>query len=138
VRDVDNAANNPFESYVCISGGSFLVNCSPGLVVVTVPSTTNSGQPVKALVLDYVSGSCAASPGGDIANVELIIPSGGYAHYFVPVKTVADNTQLDYAFAQETRLDATPGQTLQIGTARRVGSTNYLCIMQFTGHFVTQ
>jgi hypothetical protein len=138
VRDVDNAANNPFESYVCRAGGVYTANCAPGLDTVTIPTTTDSGAPVKMLVIEYVSGSCKAGVGGDISNVQFDIPFGGYAHYLVPVRTYSDSNEIDYAFAQETRLYAGPGQPVTVGTERHVGSPDYECILQFTGHFVTQ
>lgn len=138
VRDVDNPANDTFESYVCRAEGSFLVNCPAGFDTVTIPTTTNSGAPAKMLVIDNVSGTCSAAPGGEIINVQFDIPAGGYAHYLVPVTTFSNGSEIDYAFAQETRLYATPGQPVTVGTARHVGSPDYICYLQFTGHFVRQ
>jgi hypothetical protein len=138
VRDVDNPANDTFESYVCRAGGSFVVNCPAGLDTVTIPTTTNSGAPAKMLVIDNVSGTCTAAPGGEIINVQFDIPAGGYAHFLVPITTFSDSSEIDYAFAQETRLYATPGQPVTVGTARHVGSPDYYCLLQFTGHFVRQ
>jgi hypothetical protein len=138
VRDVDNPANDTFESYVCRAEGSFTVNCPAGFDTVTIPTTTNSGAPAKMLVIDNVSGTCTAAPGGEIINVQFDIPAGGYAHFLVPVTTFSSSSEIDYAFAQETRLYAAPGQPVTVGTARHVGSPDYYCLLQFTGHFVRQ
>jgi hypothetical protein len=138
VRDVDNPANNTFESYVCRSGGSYAGNCSPGSDTVTIPTATNSGAPAKMLVIDNVSGTCSAAPGGEIINVQFDIPYGGYAHFLVPITTFSSGSEIDYAFAQETRLYAAPGQPVTVGTQRHTGSPDYYCLLQFTGHFVTQ
>jgi hypothetical protein len=60
-------------------------------------------------VIEYVSGTCQTAPGEGIVQVFLVIPTGGFAHWFVPVNITFNSTlKNDYTFAQQTRLYATP------------------------------
>ena len=140
VRDVDNPANEPFESFVCVSSGKTFAVCPAGGDTFTIPLTTNSGKTAKRYVIEYVSGICLTAPGEGITQVFLAIPSGGFPHFFVPVNvTFNSSLENDYTFAQQTRLYVTPGQTVQIGTGR-IGAllADYACTLQFNGYFVTK
>jgi hypothetical protein len=140
VRDVDNPANEPLESFVCVSSGHTFTVCPASGDTFTVPLTTNSGQPVRRYVIEYVSGTCQTAPGEAIDQVFLLIPSGGFAHYFVPVNVTSNSTrEIDYAFAQENRLYANPGDTLRGGAALQgaIGA-DYSCLVQFSGYLVKQ
>jgi hypothetical protein len=140
VRAVDNPANEPLESFVCVSSGHTFTVCPASGDTFTVPLTTNSGQPVKCYVIEYVSGTCQTAPGEAIDQVFLLIPSGGFAHYFVPVNVTFNSTlENDYTFAQQTRLYANPGQAMQMRTGR-IGAlpADYACTLQFSGYLVKQ
>lgn len=139
-RDVDNSANEPLEGFVCVSSGNTFTVCPADRNTFTVPLTTNSGQPVKRYVIEYVSGTCQTAPGEGIVQVFLVIPTGGFAHWFVPVNITFNSTlENDYTFAQQTRLYANAGQTMQIGTGR-IGAllADYSCTLQFSGYLVKQ
>ena len=140
VRDVDNPANEPLEGTICASSGTTFLVCPADQEAFTVPLTTNSGQPVKRYVIEYVSGTCQTAPGEAIDQVFLIIPLGGFAHYFVPVNVTFNSTpENDYTFAQQTRLYANPGQAMQMRTGR-IGAlpADYACTLQFSGYLVKQ
>jgi hypothetical protein len=138
VRDVDNPATEPFQSFLCWSEGTMFTQCPPDGNTFTIPSSTSSGATVKRFVFEYLSGSCQSGPGIAITGVYLIIPAGGVGHNVVPVNVTAyPNLENDYAFAQQTRLYANPGQTVQIGISR-IGGPIDTCIMSFSGYFVTQ
>ena len=139
VRDVDNPANEPLEGTICASSGTTFLVCPADQEAFTVPLTTNSGQPVKRYVIEYVSGFCNMAPGLFVPWVDLTV-SGRFAHYFVPVNVTSNSTrEIDYAFAQENRLYANPGDTLRGGAALQgaIGA-DYSCLVQFSGYLVKQ
>jgi hypothetical protein len=138
VRDADNPANEPFQSFVCFSEGSTFEQCPADDLSFTVPATTGSGKAVKRFVFEHLSGSCQSASGIAITMVQLIIPQGGIGHVLVPVNVTAYPTlENDYAFSQQVRLYASPGQSVQMGIAR-IGGPNDWCFMSFSGYFVTQ
>lgn len=138
VRDVDNPANEPFQSFICFSEGSTFTQCPASDTTFTIPSTAPSGAAAKRFVFEHLSGTCSSGAGIAITMVQFLIPVGGIAHVLVPVNVTANPAVgNDYAFSQQVRLYASPGQSVQMGIAR-AGGPNDSCFISFSGYFVTQ
>lgn len=148
VRAVNNAASNPYYTGGCSSPAQ-LQGCAggPGYDTITVPSTTDSGQPITAVEIDLVSGSCFSVPGGEIVNVAFTIrpPSGvgPFGVNAVPVVTYSDSSSIDYAFSQQTHIYALAGSTLVIGESYRTAYSAtapppLFCSMSIIGNYVLQ
>jgi hypothetical protein len=135
--DADNPPNEPFQSFICLSEGSSFETCPAADTTFTIPATTFSGAPVKRFVFEHLSGICQSGSGIAINQVNFQIPSGGVAHVLVPVNVTAyPALENDYAFSQQVRLYASPGQSVRMGIAR-IGGPNDFCFMSFSGYFVT-
>lgn len=143
-RDVDDPANNSYLGSVCISATG-VQGCTNNAL--TVPSTTASGQAVKALAIDFLSGTCFTVPGGEIvaAGLDTLAQSTGgpWPHSVVPVVTYSNSTTIDYAFSQETRIYEPPGATLTMGVTYNTffsatAPPPFLCNMLVDGHLVLQ
>jgi hypothetical protein len=81
VHDVNDPADNPYSASACFSP-SGVEGCTPAASTFTVPSTTPSGQAVKQLVVDFVSGTCYTVPGGEVAYLSLLVtPPTGVSYY---------------------------------------------------------
>lgn len=147
VRDVDNPAGHPYTAKGCnsVTGVDGCLQ-GPGYDVLTVPSTTPSGETVKMLVVEFVSGVCHADPGlGILATSLSVTPPVGlvvYPNVFVPHVTFSDSSIVWYAFSQQTRIYVTPGSVMQIATGfqgpSNGGQPSYFCNMTINGHFVAQ
>jgi hypothetical protein len=144
VYDVNEAGDNPYFAFGCNSpsgaGGCPVSNSS-----ILLPTVNNSNQPIKQVVLDFVSGSCFTIPGGEISDVHLNVnnPSAGQnSAVFVPINTHSNAAQIFYAYSQQTRIYAQPGATLAIGfsydTLSGPTPPPAECSMYFNGHFVMQ
>lgn len=152
VHDVNDPADNPYSATACFSP-SGTGGCTTAASTFTVPSTlTPSGQAVKQLVVDFVSGTCYSATGGEVTNLSLLVtpPSGvnyyqtQYAATFVPVQTLSAAGNVSYAYSQQTRTYVLPGSTI---TFEASYNTQYLggtappplfCDTNVQGHFVTQ
>ncbi len=148
VRGVDDPANNPFFAERCYSEtGEIGCLHGEGYDTLTVPSTTDSGQPVEALVVEFVSGTCNSVPGGELLSPSLSVrpPSGAgpYPAVFVPYVTYSDSGSIWYAFSGQTRIYAGPGSVMQVRTSYRTAFSAtapppFHCSMTINGHYVTQ
>ncbi len=141
-------AHTPYIASACYSETGEL-GClhGPGYDTLTIPSTTDSGQAVKALVVEFVSGTCNSVPGGELLSptLSLRLPSGAgpYANVFVPVITYSDSGSIWYAFSGQTKIYAPAGSTMQVRTSYRTAFSAtapppFFCSMTIDGHFVTQ
>lgn len=139
VRDVDNAARDPFQAVfqAPCSGGLGSVHCG-GL---TVPSVNGAGQTVSMLVIENVAGTCPGGSGPGVigltnysdAQLDSMIGFGGIANtsstsgfFFQDVFT----PNLEAGFSTPTRLYAAPG-------SRIAGIAFSNCTLTISGHFVT-
>jgi hypothetical protein len=68
-RDVDNPANERWKFSPALSSGNTFTVCPADRNTFTVPLPTNSSQPVKRYVIEYVSGTCQTAPGEAIIRV---------------------------------------------------------------------
>lgn len=141
VRDVDNAARDPFQAVFtpnCAGTlGSF--DCSGGL---SVPTVNGAGQTISMLVIENVGITCLSLPTGvtgvfftNYSNAQIntilnlttgISPAMSTSGYFFQILTGQDRV-----FYQSTRLYAAPGSQLTV-----VGG-NGLCSASVSGYFVT-
>jgi hypothetical protein len=150
VHDVNDPAANPYSATACFSP-SGTGGCLTGNNTVTVPSVTLSNQPVKQLVIEFVSGSCYSVTGGEIFALELLItpPSGigptyqtQYSAFLVPVQTLNANGNIEYVYSQQTRLYALPGSTVVLYAGYNTQATTepppLFCQVNMQGHFATQ
>lgn len=147
MHDADNPANNPARGFLCSGRGTFFTQCNPsgtppGTVTFTVPATIASGQLIKRLVIEYVSGNCSSLVGQSVVGFELFSSWSSFNANFVPVNVSIPNpsVQYTYAFAQQTRLYASPTETLQMGLSLGGPSlgSDYYCFLAFSGYYVLQ
>jgi len=152
VHDVNDPADNPYSATVCFSP-SAVEGCTPAASTFTIPGTTPSGQAVKQLVVDFVSGTCYTVPGGEVTHLSLLVtPPSGVSYYsqsqyslsFVPAQTLSAGGSISVVYSQQTRAYVIPNSTISFGASY---STQYLggaappplfCDMNLQGHFVTQ
>jgi hypothetical protein len=140
-RDVDAPAEEPFEASLCEGSGTLGAYCIAGTDRSPIPATSpTTGKNVKRLVVEFVSGTCQASTGTSLVNVELVrgLNGGGngLGYYFLPV--IMANSGVDnYVFSQQTRLYFSPGESLVAGVAR-VGPVGHVCLWAVSGYLVTQ
>lgn len=134
-RDSDNSARNNFQGSI-----SSVSNCGlPALPCtgLVVPSATAGGQPLEALVIEYVSATC---------NTAQIVFLNNYPSGVVPFST-QDNTSALFShqfaaipaggktvFSQQTRLYAAPSSTIAAET--QTGAND--CVVNISGYLVTQ
>ena len=133
-RDVDAAALRPFQAEFCNENG--IGGCGSILSSLTVPTATGSGEPVRRLVIEYVSGRCTLSgSGGIVASLGLDTTANGVfaRHRFTPVATQAG---FDVVAGQVTRLYADPGSQVEFITA--VFSAPHQCRLTLSGHLVIE
>lgn len=117
-----------------------------------VPATTAGGEPVKGLVIEFVSGTCVGT--GRSTFVEItgnpgagvpINPNTGdnfssnrlplsVAQFLPPAGVVVNGSQ---AFAQSTRMYFDPGTNVATNFDIVVGG-QIVCRSQLNGHFVVQ
>ena len=149
---VNNPASQPFEESLCVAGISG--DCGLGGVSsFLVPTTTQTGIPVKHLVIQSISGHCT-----DIAVaptlVEVIV--GGNTttnsvgnqnssdNFVVPVLTAtALNGTTFYSFATPTTIYADPNASLELiidetSTNAAATSPSQVCSVQLQGFLATQ
>lgn len=131
-RDVDLAAQRPFQAALCLSTST----CDDPSSI-TVPFITSDGQPVLRLVIQYFSSSCNVQLGGRTTSVVLATTANGVRvlHYFVPVPTNSGLTQA--LTAQETTIYADPGSEVSFSSGVE-GSSARFCFGAISGHLVQQ
>ena len=134
-RDVDAAALRPFQAEFCNENGTG--GCGSILSSLTVPTATGSGEPVRRLVIEYVSGRCvlSGSGGGIVASLALDTTANGMfaRHRFTPVATQAG---FEVVAGQVTRLYADPGSQVEFIAA--VLSAQHQCRLTLSGHLVIE
>lgn len=134
VRNVDAAALRPFQAQFCDENG--IAGCDPLPEWWTVPTETSSAEPVRRLVIEYVSGRCSLSgPPGVVVALGLDTTANGiYArHYFTPVVTEVGFGALA---GQVTRLYADPGTRVQFIAG--VNGAYHQCRLAISGHLVVE
>jgi len=150
-RDVENPANRPFAKTLCltdISGACDAGQTQPELPSeFVVPSLMNTGEPVKQLVIEFVSGTCIGS--GRSTFVEIASqPSGGFDNpdtgdnftrnrfpLAVAQFLQAPGVNGAQAFAQSARIYLEPDVTVRI-SFDIVAAGGIVCKAQLNGHFV--
>ena len=134
VRDVDAAAVRPFQAELCLENGSATCSSLPGSLA--VPFATSSGEPVRRLVIEYVSGECLlVGSSGGVSIFGLVTAANGVSllHRLVPVAPVVGSRTVA---AQDTRIYADPGSEVRFVTS--VIGANSLCSMAVSGHLVVE
>lgn len=133
----------PFAKTLCIP--NFCTPASPDTF--TVPATTNGGQTVSELVIDFVSGACTGT--GRLASMWLESTHGtkaiadtgdNFTRNFFPFAETQYNSALGLnglqSFSQQTSITYVPG-TVVSTTYTIVQAGDNQCRLQLNGHFVT-
>ena len=140
-RDVDNSANFPFSSEVCIGDANF---CQGVTDQFTVPTVTSSGAPVKRLIIETISGACDDTSGGSnfIAGVALntSAPADSSNSSLEIVILPAIQTEPGWAmFSGSVHFYASPGASVLEGTSGvHSGGFGGGCFEAVSGYLVTQ
>jgi len=140
-RDVDNSANFPFSSEVCIGDANFCQGVTDGF---TVPAATSSGVPVKRLIIESISGACDDTSGGSnfIAGVVLqtAAPADSSNSSVEIVVLPAIQTEPGWAvFNASVHFYASPGASVLEGTSGvHSGGFGGGCFEAVSGYLVTQ
>ena len=141
-RDVDNSANFPFSSEVCIGDANFCAGVTDRFAV---PAATSSGVPVKRLVIESISGACEDTSGGSnfIAGVTLNTPapadSSNSALDLEVVYLPAIQTEPGWAmFNGSVHFYASPGASVLQGQSGVHSAFGGGCLAAVSGHLVTQ
>ncbi len=139
-RDVDNSANEPYEFYVCLSGGTLASFCTSDPIHL-FPTQTLSGKTIKRFVSEYISGSCQTADDTHFLNagVRHAFSGGGFGlAHTIPLVSMPGNPGTNfYAFGQQVKLYGNPGEGMAGGFAYW-GGGNYFCGYTIAGYFVTQ
>ena len=138
--DVNTPAEEPFQTILCKSAGSFSGDCSTPENF-AVPSTTTDGLTVKRLVIENVSGECGV---GGTTQIQAMAVST-----FVSENTVNGETQAvalitvppavvpgAVMFNGPTRMYADPGAT--VGLLPYVSGIDLICGVFVNGHLITK
>lgn len=150
-RDVDNPATRPFSKLLCltdIAGACGASTAQPNLPAsFVVPSVTSTGQPVKQLVIEFVSGRCVGTgrstfveivsrPGGSLANPDT---GDNFSRNTFPLAVAqfldAPGVNGVQAFAQAARIYLDPGDTVSMSFDVVTAGVR-VCRAQLNGHFV--
>ena len=150
-RDVENPANRPFAKTLCltdIAGGCAAGPTQPSLPSeFVVPAATISGESVKQLVIEFVSGTCVGT--GRSTFVEIASRSSedfdnpdtgdNFTRNRFPLSVAqflqAPGVNGAQAFAQATRIYLKPGVTVRI-SFDVVAAGGLVCRAQLNGYFV--
>ena len=146
-----NPATRPFSKLLCltdISGACSASSAQPNLPAsFVVPSVTNTGQPVKQVVIEFVSGTCVGTgrstfveivsrPGGSLANPDT---GDNFSRNPFPLAVAqflqAPGINGAQAFAQAARMYFNPGDTVSM-SFDFVAAGALVCRAQLNGHFV--
>ena len=130
VRNVNEPADEPFQTELCFPPGSDFCQSHDVTSGFTVPTTTDSGQTVRRMVVEYVSGTCFGGLQYFEAQVHSVVNGGaGVRHHVVPVPGEPGWLNI----AQQLRIYADPGSTVRIsGTTNGLGA----CELAVSGHLV--
>jgi hypothetical protein len=134
-RDSDNPARNSFQGSISSvsSCGLPTLPCT-GLVV---PNATAGGQPLEALVIEYVSATCNIAqivfvnnyPSGVVPVSTQDNMSAVFSHQFVAIPAGGKNV-----LSQQTRIYAAPGSTI----AAETETVSNDCLVNISGYLVAQ
>ena len=150
-KNVDNPANSPFAKTLCRSTVASECDASATQPALTasfvVPSATSAGEPVKRLVIEFVSGTCVGSgratfvrilgtPSGSLANPDT---GDNFSDNFFPLAVAqfigpaaVNGVQ---SFAQSTRIYLDPGMTVTMSSNTAEAGTLH-CRAHLNGYFV--
>ena len=133
VRDVDAAALRPFQVELCTQQGA---GACPMPDTLAVPVATSNGEPVRRLVIEYVSGECILIGTGGVSIFGLVTVVNGVSllHRLVPGTPSVEFART--AAAQDTRLYADPGSEVRFVTSV-IGASSH-CRMAISGHLVVE
>lgn len=140
VREVNNPGNNPFKTALCVEFGG--LTCPSGEPrSITVPTTTPTGQTVKRIVIEYVSGICTVTLNptatfGEVGvvNVQAALASSRTAHFFFPRAIPGANSD---GFSSATRIYGDPGGSVGVDFGVLVNLSTAQCRVSITGRLVT-
>jgi hypothetical protein len=127
-QDVDNPARNAFQAQVCTIG---FPSCDT-FGQVSVPAG-------KRWVIEYVSGTCDIPSRDTLVEVSVAtIADGHIASHVVPATLVVTvGTTKLYTFAQQTRLYADPGTTVDFNHGGAPDGDGG-CLVSASGYLVAQ
>ena len=139
-RDVDNSANFPFSSEVCIGDANF---CQGVTDQFTVPAATSSGVPVKRLIIESISGACDDTSGASnfIAGIALntSAPADSSNSSLEIAFLPAIQTEPGWAmFNGSVHFYASPGASVIEGQSGIHSAFGGGCVAAVSGHLVTQ
>ncbi len=132
----------------CVSSAGGATPALPSFFI--VPTATASGDAVKQLVVEFVTGNCVgtarttevfidARPGTQTLQVADTGDNFSANKFPLSVAQFNDtlNQNADQAFAQQTQMTYVPGTTVSINfSIQKSGSMQ--CAVQLNGHFVTR
>jgi hypothetical protein len=151
IRDVDNPATRPFSKLLCAT--DIPTACDAALTQpdlprsFVVPAITNTAQPVKQLVIEFVSGTCIGTARAtfvEIARRPGAFTSSDAGDNFSTNRFPLAVAQFlsggavngSQAFAEAARIYFNPGDTVAM-TFDFATAGNTVCRAQLNGHFVT-
>src|SRR5262249_49855356 len=127
--------NNPFKTGLCVEFGG--LTCPSGEPQsITVPTTTPSGETVKRVVIEYVSGICTVTlnPTATFGEVGVVNVRAGLAgHSFFPTSIPGVNHD---GFSSATRIYGDPGRSVSVDFGALVNLHAAQCRVSITGHLV--
>lgn len=124
----------------------------PGQPNITLPSTTGSGAPISAVVIDFVSGYCGGLAASTIVDFHLqvfgpnyysgspVVGQSGAGHFHFPgvpqtgtsLNPFVAGTNISW-FAQQTTIYALPGSSIVL-----LMGVNSGCELSVSGHLIPQ
>jgi hypothetical protein len=149
IRDVADPTNFPYSAELCAEAN--VGSCDPSLSqAFVVPSVTSTGNTVKQLVIEYVSGSCtfdttvplfldgvylvSANPNDTNNPSSPDQPTGQFVFVYG-----TSHIPGDLPFASPVRMYVAPGARVGFGAAYGTNSGNSsYCKGNLTGYLVTQ
>jgi hypothetical protein len=131
VRDVDTAALRAFQAQLCVEQGG--PACAEPNTL-TVPAVTSTGEPVRRLVIEYVSGECLLIGSGSVSifGITTVVNGVSMLHRLVPAPPASGSRTVA---AQDTRLYADPGTEIRFVVS--VSASN-ICTTAISGHLVVE
>ena len=114
----------------------------------TVPIATALGEPVKELVIEFISGDCVGTARatellifGTLGAPQVAGTGDNFTVNKIPMAVAQFNDTLNVnavqAFAQATKVTYAPRTMISLGFDRAKGGAT-ACRVQFNGHFVTR
>ena len=140
VSEMADTYNQECSWLLCQTNDPTNAYCAQNSTPPTVPSFTADSRPVKRLVIEFVSGSCTATPGDSIETVSINTPGlSGNSYFVVPVLVFSNSSGSSWSFAQMTKIYAYPGSQVALSSQsyQQVGSFEN-CGATIVGHLVTQ